>query len=750
MTKLYVLPDKDDPLESDDGFVQTGPETIDMVVEAIRLGQSVILSGPRGCGKSHCIREAIKAAAKRGITTPGADVFLQGNRELPRDYLVEDDITLRYESASKTVIPELKEAPLFRFAKRDLETGSLFSDTTDEAITKNTLKDDRVVRCEINGERIDRFVLFLDEINRFSDGVLDSLLTVLEERTTVLAGSEYKLPVTVCMTMNPPGYDGTARRLSPPLQARIGRSWRLYSPDLETQTSIIIANRLKEIQKEIQAKSDLEFEIHPILRRKVALVTLCLWGVPSRSDVAYSYLTPPTRKILKTLAENDSRLEAAMRKVQELCHFGPDGRAAPDWIHSASALAVRDAQMFNRSRAEITERELKETAIDTLSHKLCDGFSAASEPEKESQKHEAILTIVKQILDGQGGVRVVVERGIDKPEEISKLFREVVKRRVKWEDIRDAFSGAFVTHKEDVDLWFAAVEEFGSLDAENREQSQLKTIFYKHKIMCTKDNLFSAVGDDALTNAAFTTDEFHSLAENLAKLAGTREGKTLPACLSEILEHAGRPRPTVEQELWAKYRFIRTLGVRDQYAKFVEVYSASDASNEFSEENKRYQENLLAGLMDSVWSAARLQPDSEDWPKRVIGQFEEVSAEMWDGGVRVAFKNLLDWQLGLADKVDVLSWLRGIPGAQIVLNIGPQSFRWFPGIKQVRAWLGKLRPVKKRVPHRQYLPDGVNPKVYYEGIGLLISSLPKAPSPRGDTRVVADDQGGDTGDTDPS
>src|SRR6185436_18689248 len=240
-------------------FFQTGPDLVARIVRAIELDQSVVLSGPRGCGKSYCIRRAIKVAQEEGIIPRGASVFLQGNREIPRDYLVEDEITFRLVKArgKDEVVPGKRSAPLFRFAQRGSDDYEPITDednrvqmdfgTSERSLTSLLLPGGAEADA-VNGHP-DRFVLFLDEINRFSDGVLDSLLSVLEERTAVLGGREYRLPVVVCMTMNPPGYDSSARRLSPPLAARIGRSYRLYSPDLDTLTDNIINSKLDELRK---------------------------------------------------------------------------------------------------------------------------------------------------------------------------------------------------------------------------------------------------------------------------------------------------------------------------------------------------------------------------------------------------------------------------------------------------------------------------------------------------------------------
>ena len=313
-------------LEGDGRFFMTGKDLIERVVRAIELDQSVVLSGPRGCGKSYCVEAAIAEAIRRGVIKPGQKVFLQGNREIPRDYLAEDEIGFRVLKRAGTeeerVLPYVRPAPLFRRAARDAVTG-------DPIKRYPGRPDDKWVVCE-------KFVLFLDEINRFSDGVLDSLLSVLEERKAVLAGEEYRLPVVVCMTMNPPGYDGSARRLSPPLAARIGRSYRLYSPDLDTLGDEIIASKLATLRDGHRARcasgAAPDFPEFPITTpetvRKVALVTLCLWGDVTQGKAGNEYLHPRSQAQLKEALE-DPVAGPAMRAPARSANLAPTAEPAP-------------------------------------------------------------------------------------------------------------------------------------------------------------------------------------------------------------------------------------------------------------------------------------------------------------------------------------------------------------------------------------------------------------------------------------
>src|SRR5262249_22189362 len=144
----------------------TGKRVIADIVNAIALDQSVLLIGPRGCGKSYCIEAAIGDALKKEIIAPySSDVehlFIQGNSEIPRDYLAEADLV--FKLLQSNIIPRIRSAPLFKPAERN-EDGELL------------VRDGKAQWPQLKGKR---FVLFLDEINRFSNGVLDSLLSILE------------------------------------------------------------------------------------------------------------------------------------------------------------------------------------------------------------------------------------------------------------------------------------------------------------------------------------------------------------------------------------------------------------------------------------------------------------------------------------------------------------------------------------------------------------------------------------------
>ena len=436
-------PSREMPQREDTGdFFLTGPDLVARIVDAIKQDQSVVLEGPRGSGKSRCIREAIRqAAVEKHIFSEKASFFLQGNREIPRDYLVEDETIFHHVEGGGpvSVVPERRPAPLFAFAIRGSDGLPVVDGSDGKSVICRLDPGEKESKSNPN---LSRFILFLDEINRFSDGVLDSLLSVLEEREAILSGRAFKLPVVVLMTMNPPGYDATARRLNPPLAARITRTYKLFTPDLDTLSDQIITARLRNEQRkhDVAAKASKlpNFPVcPPELLRRAALVTLCLWGVPDpkRTSVraGLECLTPATRSLLTALSNRNPTLGQAMAEMEPLCHYGPDGRAAADWLATAIGYAVRQEKERPSGKPVVLTREhLHSTLIETVANKIYDAFSPASRPDQTRKKNRLLKLIAHQILDGEAprfddpDIPPLV-RIVDQDDELSRRFKPVLK-----------------------------------------------------------------------------------------------------------------------------------------------------------------------------------------------------------------------------------------------------------------------------------------------------------------------------------
>lgn len=368
--------------EDDPALMMTGEGLTTAILENIRLRRSVLVTGPRGCGKSYCSEQAIKLATMQGLI--GGSRFLQGNREIPRDALSEDMLIV--DEAGKVKL--LKALALRPLEESGTVTREGFPDWP--GIPRGIGIDDPT-RVWTNR---DWMVLFLDEINRFGDGFLDSLLALLEERKIVRRGQDYYVPIIVVATANPPGYDMTAKKLSPPLQARITRSFRVSQPDVEVLVHEIMPSKLRDFAR---AYPDGQApEVPQDIRYLAAGTTLCLWGDPSAGSKGRYFLTRSTRDLLQRLMAASDPLARDMRELATLIDFGPDARAITDWIGCAMARAATE-----RSRT-VTAKHLEETAVHVLSHKVREKFNEGANPNLGIRRDRLILNIVQQIMTTPG------------------------------------------------------------------------------------------------------------------------------------------------------------------------------------------------------------------------------------------------------------------------------------------------------------------------------------------------------------
>jgi MoxR-like ATPase len=506
------------PPEEPARFFLTGPDLIERIVRAIELNQSVVLSGPRGCGKSHCVFAAIEAAQAKDRNVIQGHVFLQGNREIPRDYLVEDEIAFKTvttttpgSAPSTAVVPFRRSSPLFAFARRNASTGEpLHKGGRVECGSGDDLKGD----CK-------RFALFLDEINRFSDGVLDSLLSVLEERKAVLAGKEFTLPVVVCMTMNPPGYDGSARKLSPPLAARISRTYRLCTADLDTLSDQIIRRKMRKLKDVYNAEraerkaadpnaaEPPQFpEISADIIRKVGLVTLLCWGDITGKKAGTEYLTPGTQDLLREVMANDQVVKGCMSDLTGLCQFGPDGRAGSDWLTTAIGVALSDAQRNGKPQAVLRPDHLIDTVLESVAHKIYDSFSQASRPDLTAKKERAVETLCRQAFN-RPFFTELVRRKVDDPDQLQPPFAPHL--GADFDALHDAFTGAGVVSRADVEPWLSLARKLPAGAASLHE-------------LLRADSFLVEADPDADLSEGFAQANDDALARKLATLTGPLAG----------------------------------------------------------------------------------------------------------------------------------------------------------------------------------------------------------------------------------
>ncbi|WP_021781635.1 AAA family ATPase [Myxococcus hansupus] len=405
----YTSPVSTEPEDTPGGALfESGDVLIRRIIDAIRLRRPVLVTGPRGSGKSHCAREAIERCVDEGVI--GGYHFVQGNREIGRDYLSEDSLTIRRErqnDPSSRPVAQVIDALLVR------GTGD------SERISKRRGKNEHFPGIPDGGalewEASDWTVLFLDEINRFGDGVLDSLLSLTEERVIVRGGVKLHVPIIVVATANPPGYDATAKKLSPPLQARIARAYRVSQPTLETLSLTILPAQIQNyiaLNRSSREGSN-SATVSPDLTKLIAAASLCLWGAPSLSRKGVGFLTYATRQLLKEAMKADPVLSGAMVRLGELTSFGPDARSVGDWVGSAMGRALDREEDRLGATAQaavaapgVTHTDLIDASNEALASKVRENFNEGAEPLKAAEKETLVEQVVSRVLR-QPAVRAV-------------------------------------------------------------------------------------------------------------------------------------------------------------------------------------------------------------------------------------------------------------------------------------------------------------------------------------------------------
>jgi MoxR-like ATPase len=393
--------------------VETSSALFEDIYDAIKRRDHVLIVGPRGSGKSYAARAGIRLGETRSLDganpllVPGAQIVAQGNKEFPRDYFFEPEFEFTEVTSrtGKKLITGLRQPPLFRYARLNAEgridlrlksvDGNVAPDMVARYETSFALKSEG--RPEM---AIERFVLFLDEINRFNDGVLDSLLLLLEERCAIYQGKLVEVPVVVVATMNPPGYDISARSLSPPLLSRFSAVRSLYTAGFDTLVKTMLPSQLKLPPSELERLN----------YRAFAAATVAFWGEHDAKRPSGAYLSPQSKQFIDSLAKRGSeRFKAALKFISKKSNYGPDARAARDWVLAA--------QRFLSQQSRAAEGDVGGAAVATLSvavaNKLVLNFSPEAKPDEFQTLMRSLAEVAYEIFTAPDLAKLVANYGRD-------------------------------------------------------------------------------------------------------------------------------------------------------------------------------------------------------------------------------------------------------------------------------------------------------------------------------------------------
>lgn len=404
-------------------IVRIGEETSEKlfrdVFDAIAREEHVLLIGPRGSGKSYAARMAItmaethKADAQadldNSLLVPGTQITAQGNKELPRDYFFEPEFEFRTadpadnsgswnrSKQSNNISMGLRSPPLFRFAETDSQGRVALESVPPDSGGRMMISRYRPRRLchQVNGKtrEIRRFVLFLDEINRFNDGVLDSLLLLLEERCVLFQGYLVQLPVVVVATMNPPGYDLSARSLSPPLLSRFNIVKQLYTAGPNTLVREILP-------KELGFNAD---QLDRLMFRHFAVAILAFWGEVKSTKPSNAYIAPNAQRLLKRISDAaSSGFRSDLSYVSDKSNYGPDARGARDWILAVDRRLRREGRSLplpqDRSpQADEQRADLARIAVEELGDAIANKLVLSFNPEARPQEFQKLMASLGRI-----------------------------------------------------------------------------------------------------------------------------------------------------------------------------------------------------------------------------------------------------------------------------------------------------------------------------------------------------------------
>lgn len=229
---VYESEDQD---EKTLGYVETGEETIQLLVECIRDGRHVMLVGPRGTGKSYMGAQAVRKAIRGNNMGIVHVIEIQGDpNKPPSDYF---DDTISFTKIKDRLSPNMIIAPFFDLAQRKEDSNKFICHDDDNRI---------ILKKSGTDQEIDRIVLYWDEGNRSSPAMLNAVLGLLAEGRLRRDGVAYTFPPISCiLTRNPDGYDANSAKMPSPLIDRFGLQFYVYNPTMYTFVAVIAPEFLR-------------------------------------------------------------------------------------------------------------------------------------------------------------------------------------------------------------------------------------------------------------------------------------------------------------------------------------------------------------------------------------------------------------------------------------------------------------------------------------------------------------------------
>jgi hypothetical protein len=356
---------------------------------------NVMLVGPPGCGKTYALKKIGRRLKKEGRIKEF--LIINGNPDLTPDKLFDPTLTIVRDAQG---FVEFIEAVICKYV--------------DKSKIRAVSEVDSLQECFKLWQPEDFILIVLDEASRCPASLFAAFMLPMSDMQYNIGGKAYYLPIILALGANPPNFDQTCSVFSPATLDRIVYRWDVLAADIDVATDVISmpvvvacggadGNRVerngspKRNGKGRSQRPPRRVRVHRDLVRMTNLISKLCWGLPT-SRKGLAYLTHKDKQLMEAVAKAEPAIAHEMEHLGLLVDYGPNGRAVQNWLRIAMCFAERAA---NGHMVRLAPEHLLATVMGCLGHGGKDRFSEGTQPQKRTEKLDAIYRIAWQCFHSE-------------------------------------------------------------------------------------------------------------------------------------------------------------------------------------------------------------------------------------------------------------------------------------------------------------------------------------------------------------